>query len=108
MTKKVIVASRNPVKINAVKIAFEKMFSIEAFEFEGVSVPSGVSEQPKDNRETLTGAINRANNAKEAFQDSDFWVGIEGGVEKVNGEMEAFAWVVVMSIKIRRFVFSKY
>ncbi len=97
MIKKVIVASRNPVKISAVKIAFEKMFPLEAFELESVSVPSDVSEQPKDNRETLTGAINRANNAKEAFEDSDFWVGIEGGVEKVKGEMEAFAWIVVMS-----------
>ena len=41
MSKKVIIASKNPVKINAVKIGFEKMFPLEKFEFKGVSVPSG-------------------------------------------------------------------
>ena len=35
--KKVIIASKNPVKINATKKAFEEVFN-EHFEFEGVSV----------------------------------------------------------------------
>jgi len=55
--KKVIVASKNPVKINAVKIGFEKMFPEECFVFEGVSVPSGVKDQPVGNHEILTGAL---------------------------------------------------
>lgn len=97
MIKKVIIASKNPVKINAVKLGFEKMFATETFEFEGISVPSGVKDQPMDNQETMTGAINRANNAKTQLQDADYWVGIEGGIEKINGEMEAFAWIVIES-----------
>ncbi|HED38260.1 MAG TPA: non-canonical purine NTP phosphatase [Ignavibacteria bacterium] len=97
MTKKVIVASKNPVKINAVKIGFERMFPLEKFEFEGISVSSEVSEQPMDDEETLTGGINRAHNAKAEFQDADYWVGIEGGVEKINNEMNTFAWVVIES-----------
>ena len=37
--KKVIIASKNPVKINAVKKGFKKMFPNENFDFNGVSVP---------------------------------------------------------------------
>ncbi|MAG44916.1 inositol monophosphatase [bacterium] len=100
MTKKIIIASQNPVKINAVKIAFGKMFSLEKFTFKGVSVFSGVRDQPMNNQETMTGAINRATNAKTKFQDADFWVGIEGGVEKINNQMGSFAWVVIKSNKL--------
>lgn len=95
--KKIIIASRNPVKINAAKIGFEKMFPDESFEFEGVSVSSDVSDQPADNQETMTGAINRAENAKKNFMSADYWVGIEGGIERKQGEMEAFSWVVIKS-----------
>lgn len=94
--KKVLIASLNPVKIKAVKIGFEKMFPTERFEFQGLSVPSGVSDQPQSNAETLQGAQNRAGNALSA-QAADYWVGIEGGIEAVKEEMEAFAWVVVKS-----------
>ena len=95
--KKIIIASRNPVKINAVRIGFEKMFPDESFEFEGVSVSSDVSDQPMNNQETMTGAINRAENAKNNFMSADYWVGIEGGIERVQDGMEAFTWVAVKS-----------
>jgi len=97
--KKVIIASKNPVKIEAVKQGFEKMFPDDKFEFLGVSVSSGVNDQPFDNEETLKGATNRADNAFTETKVADFYVGIEGGVEPINEEMEAFAWVVVRSGK---------
>ena len=53
--KKVIITSKNPVKINATKKAFEKVFN-DRFEFEGVSADSLVSDQPMNNAETLNGA----------------------------------------------------
>lgn len=95
--KRIIVASKNPVKINATLSAFKKMFPDEKFAIEGASVPSGVSEQPKTDNETFRGARNRANNAQEEKPNADFWVGIEGGVEEKNLDMEAFAWVVIKS-----------
>lgn len=97
MAERVIVASNNPVKINAVKIGFEKMFPAEQFEVKGVSASSGVTDQPMNNQETITGAVNRAENAKVQVQDADYWVGIEGGVEKIENEMESFAWIVIKS-----------
>lgn len=97
MTKKVVIASKNPVKIQAVKDGFEKMFPDEKFEFIGVAVSSNVLDQPLSNEETLLGATNRANNACKEIKEADFWVGIEGGIEPVVGEMETFAWVVIKS-----------
>ena len=93
--KKIVVASKNPVKINATLNGFRKMFPEETFEAEGVSVPSEVSAQPKNDSEIFQGAWNRANNASEAIPGADFWVGIEGGIEEKNGEMEAFAWIII-------------
>lgn len=92
--KKIIIASTNPVKIKAVAAAFGKMFPEETFETEGVSAASGVSNQPKSDSETFEGAMNRAENASH-MADGDFWVGIEGGVEEKDSDMEAFAWVVI-------------
>ena len=92
---KVIIASKNPVKINAVKQGFKKVFPKKTFEFVGEEVSSGVSVQPMTDTETLKGAINRVKNIKHI--DADFWVGIEGGVEEKDGKMEAFAWVVIAS-----------
>ena len=93
--KKIIIASKNPVKINATLIGFQKMFPNEQFEIEGVSVPSGVKDQPKNDSETFSGAWNRADNACKEKPDADFCVGIEGGIEEKNSDMEAFAWVVI-------------
>lgn len=94
---KIIVASQNPVKINATLGAFKKMFPQDAFEIEGTSVPSGVNHQPLTDEETSRGALNRVENAAKDRPGVDFWVGIEGGVEEKGFEMEAFAWVVVKS-----------
>lgn len=95
--KKVVIASKNPVKIQAVKNGFEKMFPKQEFEFVGVSVPSDVADQPFSNDETFLGAKNRADNASNEIKDADFFIGIEGGVEYIENEMGSFAWVVIKS-----------
>ena len=95
--KKVIVASLNPVKIKAVENGFQKMLPDLKFEFVGLSVPSGVSDQPMSDEETFIGAENRTNKAIEISNDADFYVGIEGGIEIVKEEMQAFAWIVIKS-----------
>lgn len=95
--KKVVVASKNPVKIHAVTAAFRKMFPEEVFDIVGVAVPSNVGAQPKSHEETLMGALNRVKNAEIAHAGADFWAGVEGGIHDHGVEMEAFAWVVVKS-----------
>lgn len=93
--KKVIVTSKNPVKINATRKAFESMFPHQQFEVQGASVPSNVSNQPMTDEETLRGAVNRVNNAKEALPDADYWVGIEGGIQERGEVMDTFGWMVI-------------
>lgn len=93
----VVVASHNPVKVEAALRGFQKMFPNQIFQAIPVSVPSGVSDQPMTDKETLDGALNRVNNARTAHPAADYWIGIEGGVEAHAGELTAFAWVVVRS-----------
>lgn len=100
MPLKVIIASKNPVKIEATKAAFERKFPNQSFEFEGVSVPSDVSDQPMTQQETKEGAYNRANNARSKYSEAEFWVGIEGGIHDDDFGMQAFAWIVVLSKSI--------
>jgi len=97
MPNHVIVASQNPVKINAVRTAFNKTFPKISWKFEGISVPSGVSNQPTTDEETYNGAYNRATNAKNIKKTAQFWVGIEGGVVDDKKGMATFAWVVILS-----------
>jgi len=97
--KKVIIVSKNFVKIQAVENGFYKMFPNEKFEFIGESVSSNIAAQPFSNNETLTGAINRVDNASKEIKDADFYVGIESGIEQVKEETEAITWVVVKSAK---------
>lgn len=95
--KKIVVASKNPVKIQCALDGFIEMFPSDEFEVTGVSVESGVSNQPKSDSETYMGALNRALNACRVISEADFWVGIEGGIQVVENEMMAFAWVVIRS-----------
>ena len=95
--KKLVVASKNPVKINATLNGFKKMFRDEQFSVEGISVSSGVSDLPMNDDETYQGAINRVNNASNVIPTADYWIGIEGGIEAKDQDMEAFAWIVIKS-----------
>ena len=97
MKIKVVTASKSPVKNEAVKIAFSKVFSETEFNFTAVSVSSEVPDQPSNNEETFSGARNRALNARKKINDAKFWVGIEGGVQKNGAGTEVFAWVCIIS-----------
>ena len=90
-----VIASQNPVKIEATRRGFASMFPRRAFHLHSVEVPSGVRPQPLSDAETLQGALNRVQHVAQLVPQADYWVGIEGGVEERQGNMEAFAWIVV-------------
>ena len=94
---KIIIASKNPVKIQSTLQAFRAMFPAQDFEIEGISVPSGVADQPMSDQETWQGAINRVEKVKEIAPNADYWVGIEGGIILHGQEMETFAWIIIYS-----------
>lgn len=95
---RIAVASKNPVKIEAVKEAFAEFFK-DSFETESFSVSSGVSDQPLGNKETRRGAENRAKAVRLKSPDFDYYIGIEGGVSMLRGQMVAFAWMVILNGK---------
>lgn len=95
-TIRLIVASRNPVKIQCATKGFQKVFPKSQIIVDGVAVPSEVSDQPMTDHETLMGAKNRAKNAQVSFPDADYWIGIEGGIDEAFGTMEAFAWIYIL------------
>jgi inosine/xanthosine triphosphatase len=92
---KVIVASENPVKIEAVLDAFKVYF--KDVHVEGIKTTSGVSDQPLTDSETLLGARNRVKDIRKRIYDADYWVAIEGGIQAGEKDLTAFAWVVIYS-----------
>ena len=94
---KIVVASTNPVKMAATQLGFRRMFPALAFQFTTLDAPSGVRDQPLSSAETLQGAIQRTQAARERTPEATYWVGIEGGVEWDAHGISAFAWIVIRS-----------
>lgn len=92
---KIVVASRNPVKINAAQQAFGKSFPNAELQMICADVESGVGDQPDSDSSTRRGARNRVLNASCAVPEADYWVGLEGGIEVVDDQLMAFAWMAV-------------
>jgi inosine/xanthosine triphosphatase len=92
----VAVGSRNPVKIGAVRAVIARAWPDARID--GVDVPSGVSDQPHGDEETIRGALARAAAARDAL-GTDLGVGIEGGVvEQSDGSMRTCAWAAVVGV----------
>lgn len=86
-TMRIIVGTTNEVKIGAVRQLAPDYPCIAAAEITGIDVPSGVSEQPKSLKETMTGAMHRAGGAwglgKLSAANGDLSFGIESGLFQV-------------------------
>lgn len=97
---KILVGSKNPVKIDAVMEAFSSYF--DKVEVEGIEVESSVPDQPID-EETFEGAEHRAKvlhklNEK-ANIGASFFVGIEGGAINIYAKWFAFGAVCIIDSK---------
>lgn len=73
----VAVGSHNPAKVDAVK----NCFTDGCYTVVPMDVPSGVSNQPFSDEETIKGAINRARSSLLAG-NANMGIGLEGGVVK--------------------------
>lgn len=93
--KTVVVGSNNPVKLATIEDAFKKVFPQETFKFVTHTAMSGVSDQPMGIQETKQGAFNRAEDCRKHHQ-ADYFVGLEGGIEDIDGEYWTSAWMCVM------------
>jgi inosine/xanthosine triphosphatase len=91
---KIVVGSKNPVKINAAKTAISDMLALKEVQCVGVNSPSKVAEQPMTSEETQLGAINRVKYCQQHTQ-ADFYVAIEGGVDQFDYGPATFAFVAI-------------
>ncbi len=76
----IIIGSKNPEKVGAVREAIQEFISPTSLEIEEIGVQSGVSAQPKTLDETIQGAIARALAAYESSPGYDLAFGIESGL----------------------------
>jgi len=90
---KIIVGSKNPVKIQAVKEAFSKFF--DEVHVMSRSAKSGVPDQPFGD-DTFRGARNRALALRD--EDADFYVGLEGGVMDVLDRTVTFGAFCIIDV----------
>lgn len=92
---KVVVGSKNPVKVNATEATLQRAFPQLVIEVQGVAAHSGVSDQPMSETETLLGARNRVQDAQQRYPGADFYVAFEGGVDEFTYGVATFAYVVI-------------
>ena len=74
----VAAGTTNPAKLKPVYLVIAQVFGVG--KIQGLSVPSGVREQPIGEEETELGAINRAKAALAGVPGASWGVGLEGGV----------------------------
>ena len=92
---KIIVGSKNKIKVEAVKEVLENYPHLSGAEVIEIEVPSEVADQPKSLEETVGGAMNRAKNA---FDNCDYSFGLESGLMAVPNTKSGFMDVCVCAI----------
>lgn len=103
MSISVLVASRNPVKVAAGQRALSQWFARCHVIAHGVSVDSGVSDQPMSESETRLGAVNRVKRCitlhNTGNQTADWTLAYEGGVDLFADGPATFAYVAISNGK---------
>ena len=93
---KILMATKNPGKIEGARQAFEKYF--DDVEIEGIPVDSNVGDQPV-NEEIFQGAKNRVRNLKEYAKknniEADYYVSSEAGITNLLGN-----WIDINAVVI--------
>ncbi len=89
---KIAIGTKNPAKIKAAELSCKELGG----ELLSVNVPSGVSEQPFSDEETMEGALNRARNALDET-GADFGIGLEGGVVETPYGLFVCNWGALVS-----------
>jgi len=91
---KIVVGSKNPVKINAAKRIFAMYFPEHEIDCQGVDAPSNVPDQPIGEEQTRIGAQNRVTFCKNTYK-ADYYCAMEGGAEQFSYGAATFAYVVI-------------
>lgn len=95
---KIIIWTQSPPKIAAIEEATKKCiyFVGENIEIIPLKVSSEISDMPLSIEENMTGAKNRAFNAKKEISDWDFYIGMEGGTTRIWEKAYLFGVVYIL------------
>lgn len=97
---KILIATKNPGKIEGAKQAFLNYY--ENVEIEGIAVSSDVPDEPV-NDEIYKGAKNRVSNlkryAKEKKIEADFYIAVESGITNQLGRWEILSIAVIENLE---------
>lgn len=91
--KEILVASKNPAKVEAAERAISSVF--KDYKLEAVEVDSGVSKTPDSDEEGIRGCLNRIKEAKKLFPDKDIYIGLEGIIRRNEYGTFLCGWCVV-------------
>ncbi len=92
---KIVVGSKNPAKVEAVREILQDYPHLKDAIVEGIEIDSMVGDQPKSLTEVLTGAMNRA---RGGFEECEYSIGLESGLMEVpftkSGHMDVCACAI--------------
>lgn len=91
MSKKVLLGSLNPVKVESAKQVLEPL----GFEVESQGADSGVAKQPFSDDETILGARNRAKSIR-SVDSNCITIGLEAGVQEQDDKLILVNWGVLI------------
>ncbi|SDM71637.1 inosine/xanthosine triphosphatase [Psychrobacillus sp. OK028] len=94
---KILIGTHNRAKTKAVQ-TIASIYYPNAI-FENKEVPSLVSDQPMSQEETRQGAINRAKQLMVDSEEAVFGIGLEGGVQVIDGQMYICNWGALVTQK---------
>ncbi|WP_445489406.1 DUF84 family protein [Niallia sp. 03133] len=97
---KICIGTKNPAKVTAVKEGFSLM--VEAA-FLPLDIPSGVSEQPFSDEETIQGAVNRGRGAV-LEGNGNIGIGLEGGVHRTKEGLYLCNWGALVTREGKIFI----
>lgn len=91
------VGTTNKAKLLACSEVFKEALPGSKINIKSIEVESNVSAMPMDNEEIFTGALNRANVLAELDKNADYYVGLEGGVQKgPQDRLYLLGWAVII------------
>ena len=100
----IVVGTENPAKVASIQLALAKLSKTnQVFEdatVTGCKVDSRVASQPLSESETMQGSINRARCALQCYPNATYAIGVESGIETINGLHFEAGWVSVIDTHV--------
>ncbi len=93
---KIVIGSASQRKIKTAEKIIRQLLADQPLEISSYPARSDVPDTPYD-RETFTGALNRAQKSKDSQPEADLYIGLESGLVERYGHIYEEAWAVIIT-----------